>query len=313
MKVLVFEDGRVVEQDQHNPDLERLQWVVVARDEIDSFDWLQVDLHEQHRADLLNSAHAPFYDSAEDYEMIILRTVDESDEGLDPALRSIAFLLCNNTVFTFHDAGDSTLENLYRRLAANKRRSPSGLLSLLHALFNVAGDKFLRLREPISQRVIDWQDRLLNPNDPFDDWSVIMQAKSSLGRLNVSLQLQKDVLTNWQDSTRYDFDPSSVIKFNDLYEHIARVERFSDSVRTDLDSLTQIYFASTGQRTNTIVQFLAIVSAIFLPLNLVAGFFGMNFEKMPLVGHPLGVVIVIMSMLIVSVLLMWWFKKKNWY
>ena len=50
----------------------------------------------------------------------------------------------------------------------------------------------------------------------------------------------------------------------------------------------QIYFSITGQRTNSIVQLLTIISVIFLPLNLIAGIFGMNFEHMPLLDHALG-------------------------
>jgi Mg2+ and Co2+ transporter CorA len=125
--------------------------------------------------------------------------------------------------------------------------------------------------------------------------------------------MQKDVLLSWREQARYEFTASHTIKYNDLDEHLSRVSRLSDGLRADLDSLTQIYFASTSQQTNSNVQLLAVISAIFLPLNLIAGIFGMNFESIPLLTNPLGPYMIISIMLSISALLLWWFKKKRWY
>jgi Mg2+ and Co2+ transporter CorA len=43
-----------------------------------------------------------------------------------------------------------------------------------------------------------------------------------------------------------------------------------------------------GNRTNDIMRTLTALTAIFLPLNLIAGIFGMNFASMPLLREPFG-------------------------
>ena len=50
----------------------------------------------------------------------------------------------------------------------------------------------------------------------------------------------------------------------------------------------QIHFAAQGQRTNDIMRTLTAVTAIFLPLNLFTGFFGMNFDHLPLIHSTEG-------------------------
>ena len=62
----------------------------------------------------------------------------------------------------------------------------------------------------------------------------------------------------------------------------------------------------------TIMTVLTVITTIFLPLTLIAGWYGMNFTHMPELTWPYGYpVIIIVSNIIVIVCLIW-FKKKKW-
>lgn len=291
----------------------QLQWLDFTRTENLVLGQVEKMLHSKHHADLMNGMHPPFFEQTDAYEMVILRTMDDRFQIIEPRTRSTAFLIVENTVITIHDEDDTTLSSLYDRWDKRITRQPGDLLSLFHAITDEIVNAFLKLREPLNTQVSEWQKKLLDPNDPFDDWNIIMLAKSSLRALNTNLELQKEVLLNWKENTRYAFSPTHIVKFNDINEHLGRVERLSEGLKNDLDSLTQIYFASTGQRTNINVQILAVISAIFLPLNLIAGIFGMNFEFIPLIKNPYGSLIIIAIMILLSSTLLWWFKKKKWY
>ena len=54
------------------------------------------------------------------------------------------------------------------------------------------------------------------------------------------------------------------------------------------ESVVQIHFSAQSNRTNNIMRTLTALTAIFLPLNLIVGFFGMNFEFMPAIHHQSG-------------------------
>ena len=54
------------------------------------------------------------------------------------------------------------------------------------------------------------------------------------------------------------------------------------------ETAVQMHFSALGHRTNDIMRTLTVLTAIFLPLNLVTGFFGMNFEGLPLIHSATG-------------------------
>ena len=61
------------------------------------------------------------------------------------------------------------------------------------------------------------------------------------------------------------------------------------------------------------MKVLTIVTAIFLPLSLIAGWYGMNFTDMPLLRWRWGYVTVAAVSALVVALLIWYFKRKKWF
>ena len=65
-------------------------------------------------------------------------------------------------------------------------------------------------------------------------------------------------------------------------------ERMADRLEKRIADLRQRYDAHQQEKLNHRLAVLTMVSAIFLPLTLVAGIWGMNFQRMPELAHPLG-------------------------
>ena len=66
-------------------------------------------------------------------------------------------------------------------------------------------------------------------------------------------------------------------------------------------------------RQNQIMQFLTIITTIFMPLTLITGWYGMNFRNMPELSHPYayGCVAVFSAVVVIIEILL--FKKKKWF
>jgi Mg2+ and Co2+ transporter CorA len=73
-----------------------------------------------------------------------------------------------------------------------------------------------------------------------------------------------------------------------------------------------MHYSAQGNRTNDIMRTLTVLTAIFLPLNLVTGFFGMNFEGLPLIHSATGAWIVFGVMLFLGVGLSTYFWRKRY-
>ena len=128
----------------------------------------------------------------------------------------------------------------------------------------------------------------------------------------MTTESQLDVVDEWQEQTSLPVDPSLAVRFNGLREHLRRVYNDAIVVQHDIDALVQIYFSANTQRTNGILKFLTIVSAVFLPLNLLAGLFGMNFAHLPMLQMWYGPWIVagLMGMIVTG--LLFWFRRRRW-
>jgi Mg2+ and Co2+ transporter CorA len=138
-----------------------------------------------------------------------------------------------------------------------------------------------------------------------------MGLRGSLRRLEAVVEAQMDAVDERREQTSLPLDTSLAVCYNDLLEHLRRVYHHAVVVQQDVDALVQIYFSSSAQRTNEILQFLTILSAVFLPLNLLAGLFGMNFTHLPLQAVWYGPwVLVGVTLLVVSGLLLWF--RRRW-
>ena len=102
-----------------------------------------------------------------------------------------------------------------------------------------------------------------------------------------------------------------VARARDVIEHIQRVVQHARRLEQSAETVVQIHFSAQSNRTNDIMRTLTALTAIFLPLNLITGFFGMNFEFLPLIHHPTAFwwTFSFMVLLAVVVLIVFWRKR----
>ena len=97
---------------------------------------------------------------------------------------------------------------------------------------------------------------------------------------------------------------------------LRRVENLRGETRMLHEYATQIsseYQAQVDIDQNRVMKVLTIVTAIFLPLTLIAGWYGMNFPNILLLGWRYGYAAVAIVSALVVVLLIWYFKRKKWF
>lgn len=87
-----------------------------------------------------------------------------------------------------------------------------------------------------------------------------------------------------------------------------RLERLDRAIR----DLQQRYESVRQDKTNRRLGVLTIISAIFMPLTLIAGIYGMNFDVMPELHFRYSYPLTLAGMGVVAVLLFWYFRSRNW-
>ncbi len=96
----------------------------------------------------------------------------------------------------------------------------------------------------------------------------------------------------------------------------SRVERLHDTTHVLKEyslQLRELYQSRMDEKQNKIMQMLTVVTTIFMPLTLIAGWYGMNFTNMPELNSRYGYLVIIMVSLAIIIAEILWFKRKKWF
>lgn len=107
------------------------------------------------------------------------------------------------------------------------------------------------------------------------------------------------------------FSDENVRLFRLLRDKIERLSNNTQLLRDGLVQVREAYMAALDYSANRIMKVFTVVTTVFLPLTLIVGWYGMNFEFMPELGWRFGYVGVIVLSAAVVILSILFFKRKN--
>jgi Mg2+ and Co2+ transporter CorA len=171
------------------------------------------------------------------------------------------------------------------------RGVPHNAADMMLRIISQMVDGYLDLRRELSRQLDHWQAELLNPRTRFNRWDALLHARLALHQLEALCEDQHTTMQSWTESLdSWRVAPDSTaqrehellkIRSRDVLEHIDRVVQHVRRLEHNTETAVQMHFNVQGNRTNDIMRTLTALTAIFLPLNLIAGIFGMNFEFIP--------------------------------
>jgi len=91
------------------------------------------------------------------------------------------------------------------------------------------------------------------------------------------------------------------------------LDRFTSRLDERVKDLSSQFTLYVQEKTNRKLEVLTVISAIFLPLTLLAGIYGMNFSNMPELGWKHGYPTALLLMAVIAGGLLWIFKRKDWF
>ncbi|MCG5262299.1 magnesium transporter [Cupriavidus gilardii] len=269
--------------------------------------------------------------------------------GFLPALaridtQPVAFFVFDHVLATVRPGQSRTIEQVRQRLLELTRaprsdvranggtalvhgiRPPTRPEDLMLRLLNAMVDRYLELRAPLTRQLDRWQRALLNARSGFSSWEGLLDARIQLRRLEHLCEEQRDALQEFRDSlldNTYS-DPAGgianerdevlLVRINDVMEHILRVLAHARRLEDSIESAVQIHFSAVAHRTNRTMRMLTMITALFMPLTLITGIFGMNFERMPWLQEPSGFwwSISLMGAVVVGIAAMWAVGRWLW-
>jgi Mg2+ and Co2+ transporter CorA len=309
--------------------------------------WEGGSLVDLHVSDLLNNQLPSHFDYTSWYDMLVFRRLAAApgtgkalpDEDTPATARAalaaidtspVGFALFDHVLVSVHPDDCAVRDYFAQRLAGLSSvgearatmRLPAGPADLILRMVNHMVDSYLDLRRLLTRQIGFLQRELLDTRGRFHDWSLLLDVRNALHQVEDTCEDQRSAMQEWIDAIEEWPDASSqaarrerellLVRSRDVLEHIERVLSHVRRLEQSAENAVQLHFSALGHRTNSIMRTLTVLTAIFLPLNLITGFFGMNFEAMPLIHEATGIWVTLALMLVVAVGLGLFFWRKRY-
>lgn len=310
------------------------------------YDCTQLRLNELHIKDIQNIEHPCTFDTMDDYDLLIFRKlitpndqILNSDDALEKheqifglTTTPVSFITTSNVLITVRERGNHALESYASRvqMIASKpideqnkpRKLATSALDLQLRLLNSMVDDYLDLRAPLTKRVEFWQQELLQGKRRFTLWQQLFQENMAFQQVENVCEEQIDVLQELRgeiienhghikSKKRVEKQDTILVRVNDLVSHVERIQKYTARLNTAIQSAIDLHFSAISNQTNENMRILAIITAVFAPLTLLTGVYGMNFEFIPGLKNPIGFWIMLSSMLICTIVLLVYFYRRH--
>lgn len=255
----------------------------------------------------------------------------------------VGFVLFDRVLLSVHPSGCSVLDAYVKRLRmlsgadsasvagaltrstgvpASAARIPDSTAELMLRMVSLVIDGYLNLRKTLTRRLDHWQERLMRPELRINDWNGLLEARQALHHLYEICEDQRSAVMDWMDvlddwpqpmtaAEKHQHD-QLLVRTRDVLEHIERVAHHVRLLEQSAETAVQIHFNIQSNRTNDVMRALTALTAVFLPLNLIAGIFGMNFEFIPWLHSSGGFWGAIGVMIAIAIGLTLYFVRKRY-
>jgi magnesium transporter len=308
--------------------------------------WTGGQLFDLHVRDLLSQQLPSYFDSTSWYDLLVFRRLavgaashaDDPPDSLAAARKvlesidtsPVGFAVFDRVLVTVHPTDCAVRDFFAQRLlqqagggdARGQGRLPTSPADLMLRMANHMVDGYLELRRQLTRQLGTLQNELLDPKSRFGDWKVLLDARTTLHMLEDTCEDQSSAMQEWIDALDEwpaESDKAAKrerellrLRSRDVLEHIERVLTHVRRLEHSAEVAVQMHFSALGHRTNDIMRTLTVLTAIFLPLNLITGFFGMNFDTLPLIHSATGIWTAVGVMAVVGVALIAYFRRKRY-
>jgi magnesium transporter len=263
----------------------------------------------------LDPEHLPKLETLNEFLFLVTRVFDRTNskgDTIQELTTKLAFFIAKDRIITLHRVDHDFIEGLRQKLISNKGclDSKKVILELLTSSIQSFDMPLTQLEEQVTHF-----EQLIFKNTKqkriFQE-GFLLKRKSTVFRK--VLKLANDV--NNKLVIKAEFQNQD---FQEIKTSMETMLFYAEEVQENVTNLITLYLSMTSQKTNEasyktneIVRLLTVFSIFFLPLNFLAGVYGMNFEHMPELKSENGYYVVLGVMAAISIGLFGWMYHRGW-
>jgi magnesium transporter len=254
----------------------------------------------------------PRVEPYDDYVFVVvhaLRPEPTDTDALDA--RELHTFLASSYLVLVHDQPIEPIDAVWRRLSQEAhvaRRGPAFFFYLITDAMTAAVFPWI---EQIIDRIEQAEDKLLGrpSTKALREAFIVRHLLASIRRV---LAPQREVFSMLGKLEGPIVGKKLAPFYRSVHDEVLRLTDLVETARDHVSNLREAHTAAMSQRTNAIVHRLTALSAVFLPLTFLTGYFGQNFEVLPFRSPALFFVALGLTALTPTVMLLW-FRRRGWW
>ena len=222
---------------------------------------------------------------------------------------NFAFALDEKGIVFIDDSGfvDKTISNII----SSKRWTMPSLERFIYDFLEqiVARDQIILERvdkelDTIESNILDGEEK-----DPSQR---VSRVRSDLRDLRIHYEQLLDLGQELEENENDFFNEDNTRYFHLFTQRVSRLHDLTASLREYSIQIRDLYQSQLDIKQNRIMALLTIITSIFMPLTLIAGWYGMNFRYMPELEYKWAYPAVIVVSIVIVIVSLVFFKKKKW-
>lgn len=284
------------------------------------------EIHPLVQEDIVNTAERSKFEDYDDYLFFVMKNIDIEKTTHHVDFSQISIIVGKNWILTMRESTPYPIFSPIRnRLIQNKMRMKNfGADFLLYSLLDLVVDRYFILIDMLDDEFsklegdIIEQIRPTRPSKPKKKGELaqihaMFKLKTRIQNLQKSISPLRDMINvNILDETEL-VSQANLFYFKDLLSHVKHLTESIEMLHEKTTNARDLWMGMLSYRMNNVMQLLAIMSSIFIPLTFLAGVYGMNFKNMPELETRYGYYLLLATMILIAGSMLFFFKRKRWF
>ncbi|MBX6378738.1 MAG: magnesium/cobalt transporter CorA [Clostridia bacterium] len=269
-------------------------------------------LHPLALEDCRHPHELPKIEEVGDHLFVLGRRVTwEPDDG-GPRHHNQGLFLAQDRLISVEPEPSPDVDTLFEAVRKEPARGfPAGTDLLAQVILHACLTSYLDALDRLAARVEKLETQVLHGRRH----GVIRELdrhRSTLAKLRRGFGPLRDLLLRLARDPAAAITPEARTHFRDTADLAHRIAETMDAQRELLHGVLQVYLSLNVDRTNAVMERLTVITAVFLPLTLITGIYGMNFRYMPELAWPYAYPATLAGMALLAAGLLVWFRQRGW-
>lgn len=223
----------------------------------------------------------------------------------------LSAILTRNVLITHHYTPLECVKAVRAHMDRHGGASARGPDYLFHLVLDEMVDEYAPIVDRVASRLDRIEARVFR--DPSRKvLSQMLRLKRLVSGMRKTLILEREVLARLMRAEFMLVVPEEIAYYRNVYDHLSRYSELIDSAREMVSDLMQSHLSAVSNRLNEVMKVLAMISTVVLPMTLIAGIYGMNFEHMPELHWDYGYPFALGLMGLTAIGALGLFRWKKW-